>query len=106
MPRTVIIACEMIEDEVQLALEALAPEDRPPVVWVESRLHDRPELLKAALQRLIDLLDEGSSTGNTVSFPPSAPASARRQSAARKCRWVPWMRCCWPWASAEKVCRG
>jgi len=81
LPTTVIIACEMIEDEVQLALEALAPEDRPPVVWVESRLHDRPELLKAALQRLIDLLDEGLSTGNTVFLPtvrPGIGAAAER----------------------------
>ena len=73
MPNTVIIACEMIEDEVRLALEVLAPENRPPVVWVESKLHDRPELLKEALQRLIDLLDEGLSTGSTVSLPTVRP---------------------------------
>ncbi|MBN1322358.1 MAG: DUF1638 domain-containing protein [Thermoleophilia bacterium] len=73
MRRAVIIACEMIEDEVRLALDALAPEDRPPVIWVESRLHDRPELLKAALQRLVDRLDEGSATGTTVSLPTVRP---------------------------------
>ncbi len=53
MPGRVILACEMIEDEVRLALEALPPEDRPPLVWMESGLHDRPERLQAALGGLI-----------------------------------------------------
>ena len=39
----VILACEMIEDEVRLALEGIALERRPPLVWVESGLHDRPQ---------------------------------------------------------------
>ena len=49
MPGRVILACEMIEDEVRLALESLPAEDRPPLVWVESGLHDRPERLQASL---------------------------------------------------------
>ena len=73
MARAVIVACEMIEDEVRLALEGLAPEDRPPVIWVESQLHDRPERLQAALQELIDLLDEGASTGTAVPIPTVRP---------------------------------
>lgn len=79
----VILACEMIEDEVRLALEAVAPEGRPPVIWVESALHDRPERLRAALQQLVDLLDEGAHTGSTVDLPSlrpgSEPAAERRE---------------------------
>ena len=55
-----ILACEMIEDEVRLALEAVPADDRPPVVWVESGLHERPERLREALQELIAQLDEGA----------------------------------------------
>lgn len=73
LAEAVVIACEMIEDEVRLALEALPPEDRPPVVWVESGLHDHPELLQAALQKLVDLLDEGASTGSAVLLPTVRP---------------------------------
>jgi hypothetical protein len=70
---SVILACEMIEDEVRLALEGLAPERRPPLIWVESGLHDRPERLRAALQTLIDLLDEGALTGSSVELPSVRP---------------------------------
>jgi len=80
---SVILACEMIEDEVRLALEGLAPERRPPLVWVESGLHDRPERLRAALQGLIDLLDEGALTGSPVALPSvrpgRGPAAERRE---------------------------
>jgi hypothetical protein len=56
-----ILACEMIEDETLLALErALPPERRPPLVWVEASLHERPQKLQAALQELVDRLDEGA----------------------------------------------
>jgi hypothetical protein len=79
---TVILACEMIEDEVRLAMEALPEEGRPAVVWVESGLHDRPERLQAALQHLVDLLDEGARTGTTATLPSvrpdRGPADARR----------------------------
>jgi hypothetical protein len=78
----VILACEMIEDEVRLALEAVAPEQRPPLVWVESGLHDRPERLQAALQTLLGLLDEGVREGVAVNLPSvrpgRGPASERR----------------------------
>jgi hypothetical protein len=63
----------MIEDEVRLALEALPEEARPPIVWVESGLHDRPEQLNAALQNLVDLLDEGSRQGVAVELPSVVP---------------------------------
>jgi hypothetical protein len=80
---TVILACEMIEDEVRLALEAVEPQERPPVVWVESGLHERPERLKAALGALIEILDEGARTGRAVSVPSvrpgRGPAAERRE---------------------------
>ncbi|MCL5734509.1 MAG: DUF1638 domain-containing protein [Actinobacteria bacterium] len=68
-----ILACEMIEDEVGLALEALPSDLRPPVVWVESGLHDHPEKLAAALQSLVDLLDEGAEMGKAVTLPSLRP---------------------------------
>lgn len=83
MARAVILACEMIEDEVRLALEALPPEERPPLVWVESGLHERPEKLQAALKALLELLDEGSRTGSAVAVPSvrpgRGPAAERRE---------------------------
>ncbi len=71
----VILACEMIEDEVGTALAAIPAAARPPVVWVESGLHDRPERLNAALQHLVDLLDEGHRTGSQVDLPSVRPGS-------------------------------
>lgn len=73
MTNGVILACEMIEDEVRLALEGLPPEKRPPLVWVESGLHDRPEKLHAALRELIDRLDEGARAGRPVTVPSVRP---------------------------------
>ena len=79
----VILACEMIEDEVRLALEALPPADRPPIVWIESGLHDRPETLQKSLDRLITSLDEGAEEGEPVAVPSvrpgRGPASERRE---------------------------
>jgi hypothetical protein len=79
----VILACEMIEDEVRLALETLPLEDRPALVWVESGLHDRPERLQAVLSDLIGLLDKGARTGTSVSVPSvrpgRGPAAERRE---------------------------
>ena len=83
MAGAVILACEMIEDEVRLALRAVAPEDRPALIWVESGLHDRPERLQVALQELIDLLDEGARTHTGATLPSvrpgRGPASERRE---------------------------
>jgi len=73
MSGTVILACEMIEDEVRLALDGLPPESLPPIVWVQSGLHDRPERLKAVLQALIDQLDAGAEAGVAVSLPSVRP---------------------------------
>ena len=81
--QSVILACEMIEDEVRLALEALPPDERPELVWVESGLHERPERLREALQSLLDRLDHGAETGESVTLPSvkpgRGPADKRRQ---------------------------
>ena len=73
MAGTVILACEMIEDEVGLALESVPADHRPPVIWVESGLHDHPERLAAALQGLVDRLDVGVRTGAAVPLPSVSP---------------------------------
>jgi hypothetical protein len=79
----VVLACEMIEDEVNAALAALPEHSRPPLVWVESGLHDVPDRLREALQALIDLLDEAGSLGRSVALPSLAPgkgpAEGRRE---------------------------
>jgi hypothetical protein len=79
---SVILACEMIEDEVRLALQAVPPSKQPPVVWIESGLHERPERLRAALQDLIGQLDEGAHTETAVtilSVRPGRGAAAERR---------------------------
>jgi len=69
-----ILACEMIEDETLLALERAYPADeRPPLVWVEASLHERPPKLQAALQHLVDQLDAGVRAGQTVSVESVRP---------------------------------
>lgn len=73
MAAAVILACEMIEDEVRLALKVVPAPERPPIIWVESGLHDRPERLHAALQHLVDLLDEGARTGEAAALPSLEP---------------------------------
>ncbi len=77
-----ILACEMIEDETLLALERVFPEDaRPPLVWIEAALHDRPEKLQKALQGLVSELDEGARAGQPVNvrsvLPGEGPVAER-----------------------------
>jgi hypothetical protein len=84
----VILACEMIEDEVLLALERVeraigvrAPADRPSLVWIESGLHEYPERLRTHLQGFIERLDEGAREGRHVALssvrPGKGPAASR-----------------------------
>lgn len=82
MAEAVILACEMLEDEVRLALQALEPDERPPIVWVESGLHDRPDRLREVLRAILRLLDEGARTRRAVTVPSvrpgPGPAAGRR----------------------------
>ena len=83
-PQRVILACEMMEDEILLALEQAFPAgDHPPLVWFESGLHDRPEKLQLALQALIDAIDAGIESGETIVLPSVrpgiGPAESRRE---------------------------
>jgi Protein of unknown function (DUF1638) len=71
--RSVILACEMIEDEVRLALEAVPQGARPPLVWIESGLHERPEKLKVAIAALLELLDAGAEQQAPVAVPSVRP---------------------------------
>lgn len=84
MASAVILACEMLEDEVRLALEAVPPGERPPIVWVQSGLHDRPERLHEVLQSLIAELDAGVEAGAPVTLPSvrpgRGPAAERRET--------------------------
>jgi hypothetical protein len=85
LTRCVILACEMIEDEVRLALKAVPESARPPLVWIESGLHERPEKLKHAIQGLLELLDKGAEEGEPVHLPSvrpgKGPAEERRVEA-------------------------
>ncbi|MHB8868741.1 MAG: DUF1638 domain-containing protein [Thermoleophilia bacterium] len=80
-PGTVILACEMIEDEIGLALERTAVRDghglpvEPPVVWIESGLHERPEKLRDHIQLLVDRLDEAADTGGPARLPSVRPGA-------------------------------
>jgi hypothetical protein len=79
-----IIVCEMIEDETRLALARAFPEGgNPPLVWIESSLHERPQKLQLALQKLLDRLDEGARVGETVAVrsvrPGEGPAGERNE---------------------------
>jgi hypothetical protein len=84
MTASVLLACEMLEDELLLALDRSLPVDRrPPLVWVESGLHARPEDLRHALQNLIDRLDAGRVSDTPVALegvrPGTGSAADRRE---------------------------
>lgn len=71
---SVILACEMIDDEVRLVLERMAQQAGSyPLVWIESGLHDRPEKLRDHLQGLLDLLDAAALTGGPAVLPSVTP---------------------------------
>lgn len=52
---THLIACEMLRDEVELAMARTGIEY--PTIWLDKGLHDTPEKLRASLQDKIDQLD-------------------------------------------------
>lgn len=70
-PHPVILACEMIEDEVLLTLDRTALPHT--LVWVESGLHERPQRLRDHLQMLVDLLDAGFEAGRSAELPSVKP---------------------------------
>ncbi len=78
-PGAVILACEMIEDEVASALErtraghASEASAAAPLVWIESGLHERPERLRDHIQLLIDRLDDAVETGELAELPSVRP---------------------------------
>ena len=71
---SIILACEMIDDEVRLVLERMAQQAGSfPLVWIESGLHDRPEKLRDHIQGLLDLLDAAALTGEPAVLPSVTP---------------------------------
>jgi len=59
----------MLEDELLLALDrALPAQRRPPLVWLETGLHSRPEDLRDALQSLIDQVDAAWVSGQAITL--------------------------------------
>lgn len=65
--RRVLIACEMIEDELRAAFDATgATFDE--IMWVERGFHLHPSRLKAELQRLIDVAERGGADCIVLAF--------------------------------------
>ncbi len=58
--RRVLIACCMVEDEVKAALELTGAQLE--TVWVERGFHEKPDVLRAELQRRIDEAEMGGAT--------------------------------------------
>ena len=79
-----VLACEMLEDETSLALGRAFPDGgHPPLVWIESSLHERPAKLQAALEEVVRTLDAGARAGEPVVVasvrPGQGPAAGRRE---------------------------
>ncbi|MDD3307220.1 MAG: DUF1638 domain-containing protein [Acetobacterium sp.] len=55
--KRLLIACETIRDEVEMALQRTNA--KLEIVWMSNLLHDSPERLKKALQEEIDKAEEG-----------------------------------------------
>lgn len=53
--RNLILACEILEDEIKKALSAA--ENQDPIIWIDSSLHMFPQKLHDKLQEEIDRLD-------------------------------------------------
>jgi hypothetical protein len=74
----------MIDDEVLLASGRVQPPGSPPpLVWIESGLHEVPAKLRDGIQGLLDLIDRANATGNAIYLPSvdpgCGPAESRRQ---------------------------
>ena len=54
--RVLLIACEMLRDELLLAMERT--QTQPETVWIEKGLHNTPDRLRAVLQETVDSASE------------------------------------------------
>ena len=54
--RVLLIACEMLRDELLLAMERT--QIRPEILWIEKGLHNTPERLRSVLQETLDSASE------------------------------------------------
>lgn len=83
----IILACEMLEDEVLLALRrTFGSGEHPPLVWIESGLHEWPDQLQGGIQELVDLVDQANREQVQVGLPSvrpgQGPAAERREEVA------------------------
>ncbi len=75
-PRSLVLACEMIDDEVLLALEAANGRGfSPPRIWMPAGQHERPDGMRAYLQEVLDLLDAGNESGEGATLPSIRPGA-------------------------------
>ena len=56
----VLLSCEMLEDEMQLALQRTGAQ--LPIVWMDAGLHEYPDKLRAALREKIAELEQDYDT--------------------------------------------
>ena len=56
----VLLACQMLEDEIQRAVQRTGAQ--MPIVWVDAGLHEYPDRLREELQRQIALLEQDYDT--------------------------------------------
>ena len=62
--RNVILACEILEDEIRKALDESNNNDT--IIWIDASLHMYPQKLNKKLQEEIDLLDALGNTENIL----------------------------------------
>lgn len=60
----IILACDMLRYELELAATSLS--DVPPIIWLDMKLHHSPEILRAAVQEQIDILEREHSGPLTI----------------------------------------
>jgi hypothetical protein len=78
--RSLVIACEMIEDEVHLALERASQLGVDfPLAWMPAGRHERPDAMREHLQGLLDLVDEGNRSGEGTVLPSIKPGSGTEE---------------------------
>jgi Protein of unknown function (DUF1638) len=74
--RSMVIACEMIEDEVLLALGRASEQGVTfPLAWMPAGRHERPDTMRTHIQGLLDLIDAGNESGAGAVIPSIEPGS-------------------------------